>query len=201
MPERFWRVVCFIFFVVGVRRRPLGVPGDGADERRRAAGQNPPTEVFLRARSQRRPLHHHQDHGVPARQRGALLFREVNGCFCGAADELWPRFKTSARHLMGVHVAGEVETLWKKFGSRWRRINYNKRCEPLVFSGVRIGSPAFLQVVHRDLKPSNILYVDESGNAESIRICDFGFAKQLRAENGLLMTPCYTANFVAPEVR
>uniref|UniRef100_A0AAQ5YWN0 non-specific serine/threonine protein kinase n=1 Tax=Amphiprion ocellaris TaxID=80972 RepID=A0AAQ5YWN0_AMPOC len=54
-------------------------------------------------------------------------------------------------------------------------------------------------VVHRDLKPSNILYVDESGNAESIRICDFGFAKQLRAENGLLMTPCYTANFVAPE--
>ncbi|XP_066228960.1 ribosomal protein S6 kinase alpha-2 isoform X4 [Saccopteryx leptura] len=55
-------------------------------------------------------------------------------------------------------------------------------------------------VVHRDLKPSNILYMDESGDPESIRICDFGFAKQLRAENGLLMTPCYTANFVAPEV-
>lgn len=55
-------------------------------------------------------------------------------------------------------------------------------------------------MVHRDLKPSNILYVDESGNPESIRICDFGFAKQLRANNGLLMTPCYTANFVAPEV-
>uniref|UniRef100_A0AAV2JLA1 Protein kinase domain-containing protein n=1 Tax=Knipowitschia caucasica TaxID=637954 RepID=A0AAV2JLA1_KNICA len=57
-----------------------------------------------------------------------------------------------------------------------------------------------VKVVHRDLKPSNILYVDESGNPESIRICDFGFAKQLRANNGLLMTPCYTANFVAPEV-
>ncbi|XP_026878787.2 ribosomal protein S6 kinase alpha-2 isoform X1 [Electrophorus electricus] len=55
-------------------------------------------------------------------------------------------------------------------------------------------------VVHRDLKPSNILYADENGDPESIRICDFGFAKQLRAENGLLMTPCYTANFVAPEV-
>lgn len=54
--------------------------------------------------------------------------------------------------------------------------------------------------MHRDLKPSNILYVDDSGNPESIRICDFGFAKQLRANNGLLMTPCYTANFVAPEV-
>ena len=33
-----------------------------------------------------------------------------------------------------------------------------------------------------------------------LRICDFGFAKQLKADNGLLMTPCYTANFVAPEV-
>lgn len=55
-------------------------------------------------------------------------------------------------------------------------------------------------VVHRDLKPSNILYMDESANADLIKICDFGFAKQLRGENGLLLTPCYTANFVAPEV-
>ena len=57
------------------------------------------------------------------------------------------------------------------------------------------------QVVHRDLKPSNLLYADVNGAAESLHICDFGFAKQLRADNGLLMTPCYTANFVAPEVR
>lgn len=56
------------------------------------------------------------------------------------------------------------------------------------------------QVVHRDLKPSNIRYSDESGLPEGIRICDFGFAKQLRAENGLLMIPCYTATFMAPEV-
>ncbi|EDL14018.1 ribosomal protein S6 kinase polypeptide 6 [Mus musculus] len=55
-------------------------------------------------------------------------------------------------------------------------------------------------VVHRDLKPSNILYMDESAHPDSIKICDFGFAKQLRGENGLLLTPCYTANFVAPEV-
>uniref|UniRef100_A0AAX7V8J8 non-specific serine/threonine protein kinase n=1 Tax=Astatotilapia calliptera TaxID=8154 RepID=A0AAX7V8J8_ASTCA len=54
-------------------------------------------------------------------------------------------------------------------------------------------------VVHRDLKPSNIRYADDSGLPECIRICDFGFAKQLRAENGLLMTPCYTATFMAPE--
>uniref|UniRef100_A0A8D2ZNU3 Ribosomal protein S6 kinase n=1 Tax=Scophthalmus maximus TaxID=52904 RepID=A0A8D2ZNU3_SCOMX len=57
-----------------------------------------------------------------------------------------------------------------------------------------------LGVVHRDLKPSNIRYSDDSGRPQCIRICDFGFAKQLRAENGLLMTPCYTATFMAPEV-
>ena len=39
-------------------------------------------------------------------------------------------------------------------------------------------------VVHRDLKPSNILYSTVEGHPESLRICDFGFAKQLRAENG-----------------
>ncbi|XP_066598928.1 ribosomal protein S6 kinase 2 beta [Prorops nasuta] len=55
-------------------------------------------------------------------------------------------------------------------------------------------------VVHRDLKPSNILYASPGGDPTTLCICDFGFAKQLRAENGLLMTPCYTANFVAPEV-
>lgn len=54
-------------------------------------------------------------------------------------------------------------------------------------------------VVHRDLKPSNIMYGD-SHESKSIKICDFGFAKQIRAENGLLMTPCYTASWVAPEV-
>ncbi|CAG05698.1 unnamed protein product, partial [Tetraodon nigroviridis] len=55
-------------------------------------------------------------------------------------------------------------------------------------------------VVHRDLKPSNIRYCDDGGLPESIRICDFAVAKQLRAENGLLMTPCYTATFMAPEI-
>lgn len=44
------------------------------------------------------------------------------------------------------------------------------------------------------------MFANTSALPESIRICDFGFAKQIRAENGLLMTPCYTANFVAPEV-
>ena len=58
----------------------------------------------------------------------------------------------------------------------------------------------YFQVVHRDLNPANIMYAEEGGNPSTLRILDFGFAKQLRADNGLLTTPCYTANFVAPEV-
>ena len=44
------------------------------------------------------------------------------------------------------------------------------------------------------------MYADDSGEPQSLRVVDFGSAKQIRATNGLLMTPCYTANFVAPEV-
>lgn len=55
-------------------------------------------------------------------------------------------------------------------------------------------------VVHRDLKPSNILFADNTYRPESLRIIDFGFAKQLRDSNGLLMTPCYTMHYAAPEV-
>ena len=55
-------------------------------------------------------------------------------------------------------------------------------------------------VVHRDIKPSNVLFATAQRRAADVRLVDFGLAKQLRAENGLLMTPCYTANFVAPEV-
>lgn len=54
-------------------------------------------------------------------------------------------------------------------------------------------------IVHRDLNPSNIMFM-HAYEPDSIRICDFGFAKQLRAENGLLMTPCYTAMYAAPEI-
>lgn len=44
------------------------------------------------------------------------------------------------------------------------------------------------------------MYASILQTPESLKLCDLGFSKQLRADNGLLMTPCYTANFVAPEV-
>ncbi|CAF1038971.1 unnamed protein product [Didymodactylos carnosus] len=55
-------------------------------------------------------------------------------------------------------------------------------------------------IVHRDLQPRNIMYSDQSRHPKTLKIVDFGFAKQLRAENGLLMTPCFTKEFAAPEV-
>jgi p90 ribosomal S6 kinase len=44
------------------------------------------------------------------------------------------------------------------------------------------------------------MYVDANRLPSSLRIVDFGFAKQQRAENGLLMTPCFTKEYAAPEV-
>jgi serine/threonine protein kinase len=44
------------------------------------------------------------------------------------------------------------------------------------------------------------MYVDQNRQPSSLRIVDLGFAKQQRAENGLLMTPCFTKEYAAPEV-
>ena len=44
------------------------------------------------------------------------------------------------------------------------------------------------------------MYEDKKREPSSLRIVDFGFAKQQRAENGLLMTPCFTKEYAAPEV-
>ncbi|VDN44341.1 unnamed protein product [Gongylonema pulchrum] len=44
------------------------------------------------------------------------------------------------------------------------------------------------------------MYASRTANPDSIRITDFGFAKQLRVENGFLTTPCCTAQFIASDV-
>lgn len=64
----------------------------------------------------------------------------------------------------------------------------------------KLSKSVFFFRFRRDLKPSNLLYSSIHQTPDSLKLCDLGFAKQLRADNGLLMTPCYTANFVAPEV-
>lgn len=97
-----------------------------------------------------------------------------------------------------IHTATNMELAVKIIDKSKR--DPSEEIEILMRYGQHPNIITLKDIVHRDLKPSNILYMDESASADCIRICDFGFAKQLRGENGLLLTPCYTANFVAPEV-
>ncbi|XP_059619454.1 ribosomal protein S6 kinase 2 beta isoform X2 [Phlebotomus argentipes] len=111
--------------------------------------------------------------------------------------------------LLGVHEDNSCVYLVMellKGGELLDRILTIQRMSEMEASAVLrtvISAVAYLHehgVVHRDLKPSNLLYASVQQTPESLKLCDLGFAKQLRADNGLLMTPCYTTNFVAPEV-
>jgi p90 ribosomal S6 kinase len=44
------------------------------------------------------------------------------------------------------------------------------------------------------------LYEKEEGNKEELSICEFGFEKKIREENGIIMKKCYKENFVEKEV-
>ncbi|OQR83320.1 26S proteasome non-ATPase regulatory subunit [Achlya hypogyna] len=55
-----------------------------------------------------------------------------------------------------------------------------------------------LGIVHRDLKPDNILMTSRDDDA-SIKIADFGLAKQDAMENNL-MSSCGTPEYIAPEI-
>ncbi|KAM7349943.1 ribosomal protein S6 kinase II [Cochliomyia hominivorax] len=104
-----------------------------------------------------------------------------------------------------VHSAYLVMELLKGGELLDRILAVGQMCESEASAVLRtmVSAVAYLHehgVVHRDLKPSNMIYASMRQTPETLKLCDLGFAKQLRADNGLLMTPCYTANFVAPEV-
>ncbi|XP_013393146.1 MAP kinase-activated protein kinase 2 [Lingula anatina] len=56
-----------------------------------------------------------------------------------------------------------------------------------------------MDIAHRDLKPENLLY-DKKGPNATLKLTDFGFAKQTSNSLKSLQTPCYTPYYVAPEV-
>ncbi|KAG9403064.1 hypothetical protein AC1031_006604 [Aphanomyces cochlioides] len=56
-----------------------------------------------------------------------------------------------------------------------------------------------LGIVHRDLKPDNILLTSRHADA-TIKIADFGFAKQTKDEHDSLLSSCGTPEYIAPEI-
>ncbi|CAF1457404.1 unnamed protein product [Rotaria magnacalcarata] len=56
-----------------------------------------------------------------------------------------------------------------------------------------------MDIAHRDLKPENLLLTDETNDA-ILKLGDFGFAKEGNNELMPLLTPLYTAYYVAPEI-
>jgi serine/threonine protein kinase len=54
-------------------------------------------------------------------------------------------------------------------------------------------------IVHRDLKLDNIMCVNTTGEDITIKICDFGFACYLKA-NQMMDMYCGTPNYMAPEI-
>jgi len=53
-------------------------------------------------------------------------------------------------------------------------------------------------IAHRDLKPENLLYSGKDPTISSLKLIDFGFAKEV--SNRGLETPCFTPYYAAPEV-
>lgn len=50
-------------------------------------------------------------------------------------------------------------------------------------------------IIHRDVKPENVLLSDDD-----VKLCDFGFAKQLRHPNEQALDSCGTPGYAAPEI-
>lgn len=56
-------------------------------------------------------------------------------------------------------------------------------------------------IAHRDIKPENIIYVAENASpCSAIKVTDLGLAKSRGESEALMITPCGTPGYVAPEV-
>uniref|UniRef100_A0A1I8FJF7 Protein kinase domain-containing protein n=1 Tax=Macrostomum lignano TaxID=282301 RepID=A0A1I8FJF7_9PLAT len=114
------------------------------------------------------------------KRRTRVRFRARPHSLGACVQENWPaRCHAIRSHVRASPKAQKVYSLTSRKSAEWAEIARSVGCETMSLPiGISIQNGP-LNFSHRQA------------------VCDFGFAKQLRADNGLLMTPCYTASFVA----
>ena len=57
-----------------------------------------------------------------------------------------------------------------------------------------------MNIAHRDLKPENVLYSHKDVSLATLKVSDFGFAKECLGTDPMFQSPCFTPYYVAPEI-
>jgi calcium/calmodulin-dependent protein kinase I len=99
------------------------------------------------------------------------------------------------------YIVLELVTGGELFDRICQKDHYSEREARAVFKQMVSGIATAHQrhICHRDLKPENVLLSSKTDDT-TIKLADLGFAKILPAANSLMMTPCGTPGYVAPEV-
>ena len=75
-------------------------------------------------------------------------------------------------------------------------------CNSVYFLYLTPNIKEILRLADNHIRPflfQNILYVDDSDDCQTIKVVDFGFARQKQGSEGMT-TPCFTLHYAAPEV-
>lgn len=111
---------------------------------------------------------------------------------------LFETYETKAR----LYMIMELLTGGELFDSIVKKGNYSEKAAADVVNTIAVALKYLHEkgIVHRDLKPANLIYQNNKSKA-LLKITDFGLAKYRDIEKqDLLMTPCGTPGYVAPEV-
>jgi serine/threonine protein kinase len=99
------------------------------------------------------------------------------------------------------YIVLELVTGGELFDRICQKSHYSEREARAVFKQMvsAIATAHQRHICHRDLKPENVLLASRTDDT-TIKLADLGFAKILPQSNSLMLTPCGTPGYVAPEV-